>query len=158
VRGVINSQTYLTTFKVGELVDVHGNGAVQKGMPHKYYHGRTGVVWNVTKKAIGVELNKLLGNKIIKKRIHVRVEHASHSKCRDDFKARVKANNAAREASKAAFKAASEAAAKAGKPAPVYVKPVLKRTPQPPAPAMFLQKPVVNTLSPVIFELGRGLV
>jgi ribosomal protein L21E len=27
-------------------------------MPHKYYHGKTGVVWNVTKRAVGVEVNK----------------------------------------------------------------------------------------------------
>jgi hypothetical protein len=27
-------------------------------MPHKVYHGRTGVVWNVTKRALGVEVNK----------------------------------------------------------------------------------------------------
>lgn len=29
-----------------------------QGMPHKYYHGKTGVVWNVTKRAVGVEINK----------------------------------------------------------------------------------------------------
>ncbi len=44
ISGVINSQTYLTTFKVGELVDVHGNGAVQKGMPHKYYVSTHGLL------------------------------------------------------------------------------------------------------------------
>ncbi|KAL7203484.1 hypothetical protein ACSBR2_016716 [Camellia fascicularis] len=27
-------------------------------MPRKFYHGRTGQVWNVTKRAIGVEMNK----------------------------------------------------------------------------------------------------
>jgi large subunit ribosomal protein L21e len=27
-------------------------------MPHKFYHGRTGRVWNVTKRAIGVVINK----------------------------------------------------------------------------------------------------
>ena len=27
-------------------------------MPHKVYHGRTGVVWNVTKRSVGVEVNK----------------------------------------------------------------------------------------------------
>lgn len=37
------------------------NGAVHSGMPHKVYQGRTGKVWNVTKRAIGVELNKLVG-------------------------------------------------------------------------------------------------
>ena len=29
-----------------------------QGMPHKYYHGKTGVVWNVTKRAVGVEIYK----------------------------------------------------------------------------------------------------
>lgn len=29
-----------------------------QGMPHKYYHGKTGVVWNVTKRSVGVEVNK----------------------------------------------------------------------------------------------------
>jgi Ribosomal protein L21e len=32
-----------------------------QGMPHKYYHGKTGVVWNVTKRAVGVEINKQVG-------------------------------------------------------------------------------------------------
>jgi len=27
-------------------------------MPHKWYQGKTGVVWNVTKRALGVEINK----------------------------------------------------------------------------------------------------
>lgn len=27
-------------------------------MPHKWYQGKTGRVWNVTKRAIGVEINK----------------------------------------------------------------------------------------------------
>jgi len=39
-------------------VFVQGNGAVQKGMPHKAYHGRTGIVYNVTQHAVGVIVNK----------------------------------------------------------------------------------------------------
>lgn len=31
---------------------------VPQGMPFKFYHGRTGRVWNVTKRAVGVELLK----------------------------------------------------------------------------------------------------
>jgi large subunit ribosomal protein L21e len=27
-------------------------------MAFKWYHGKTGVVWNVTKRAVGVEVNK----------------------------------------------------------------------------------------------------
>lgn len=57
-KGYIALTTYLRTFKVGDYVDVKVNGAIHKGMPHKFYHGRTGRVWNVTKRAIGVEINK----------------------------------------------------------------------------------------------------
>ena len=35
-----------------------GNGAIQKGMPFKAYHGRTGRVYNVTQHAVGVIVNK----------------------------------------------------------------------------------------------------
>lgn len=37
-------------------MDIKGNGAVQKGLPHKFYHGKTGVVWNVTPRAIGIQV------------------------------------------------------------------------------------------------------
>merc|ERR1719411_1632990 len=32
-------------------------------MPYKYYMGKTGRVWNVTKRAVGVELLKTVGNR-----------------------------------------------------------------------------------------------
>ena len=38
-------------------MEVVANSAVQKGMPHKGYHGRTGIVFNVTKRAVGVEVS-----------------------------------------------------------------------------------------------------
>jgi large subunit ribosomal protein L21e len=31
-------------------------------MAFKWYHGKTGVVWNVTKRAVGVEVNKTVGD------------------------------------------------------------------------------------------------
>ena len=42
--------TYLRNFHVGDMVDIVANPAQQKGMPHKFYHGRTGKVWNVNKR------------------------------------------------------------------------------------------------------------
>jgi len=57
-KGTIALTTYLRTYHIGDYVDIKVNGAVHKGMPHKFYHGRTGRVWNVTKRAIGVEVNK----------------------------------------------------------------------------------------------------
>ncbi|RLN76173.1 hypothetical protein BBJ28_00002154 [Nothophytophthora sp. Chile5] len=90
--GMIKMSTYLRTFKVGDYVDIKANGAVQKGMPHKFYHGRTGRVFNVTKRAVGVRVNKIVGNRIIHKHINVRVEHVHQSKCRLSFLTRVKEN------------------------------------------------------------------
>lgn len=52
------STPYPSTLQVGDYVDVVANSSQQKGMPHKYYHGKTGIVYNVTRGAVGVELNK----------------------------------------------------------------------------------------------------
>lgn len=35
-----------------------GTGTIQKGMPHKCYHGKTGRVYNVTQHAVGIIVNK----------------------------------------------------------------------------------------------------
>lgn len=60
--GVIPLTDTLRVFKIGDYVDVKVNSAVQAGMPHKFYHGKTGVVWNITKRAVGVEMNKLVSS------------------------------------------------------------------------------------------------
>lgn len=99
-HGSIRLSTYLRPFKAGDIVDVKANAAVQKGMPHKYYHGKTGIVYNVTKSAVGVIMYKVVGNRYLEKRVNVRVEHVKHSKCRDDFLSRVKSNAAAKKEAK----------------------------------------------------------
>ena len=38
-HGPIKLSTYLTNFRIGDIVDIKANAAQQKGMPHKYYHG-----------------------------------------------------------------------------------------------------------------------
>merc|ERR1711868_249826 len=87
--GTIGLARYMHIYKRGDIVDIKGDGAVQKGMPHKYYHGKTGVIWNVTKRAVGVVLNKRVGHRIMKKRIHVRIEHIKPSTCKSEFLKRV---------------------------------------------------------------------
>jgi large subunit ribosomal protein L21e len=62
--------------------------------PYKVYHGKTGVVYNVTKNAVGVILYKQVGNRYIEKRINVRVEHVRSSRSREEFLTRVKDNAA----------------------------------------------------------------
>ena len=68
-------KNYLTSYKVGDYVDVVVDGSQHKGMPFKYYHGRTGRVFNVNPRSIGVIVNKLVNGRFMHKRIHVRVEH-----------------------------------------------------------------------------------
>ncbi|KAF7509298.1 60S ribosomal protein L21A [Endocarpon pusillum] len=99
-KGMINLSTYLRTYRVGDIVDVKANGAVQKGMPYKVYHGKTGVVYNVTKSAVGVIIYKKVGNRYIEKRVNVRVEHVNHSRSRDEFLNRVKENAAKKKKAK----------------------------------------------------------
>lgn len=61
-------------------------------MPHKVFHGKTGVVYNVTKSSVGVLLYKRVDNRYIEKRINVRIEHVQHSRSREEFINRVKEN------------------------------------------------------------------
>lgn len=82
-KGQIPLSTYLKEYRVGDIVDIKANAAQQKGMPHKYYHGRTGIVYNVTKSAVGVIVYKVVGNRYLEKRVNLRIEHVKHSKCRD---------------------------------------------------------------------------
>ncbi|CAH6789400.1 AABR07032457.1 [Phodopus roborovskii] len=79
-HGVVPLATYMRIYKKGDIVDIKGMGTVQKGMPHKCYHGKTGRVYQVK-------------GKILAKRINVRIEHIKHSKSRDSFLKRVKEND-----------------------------------------------------------------
>lgn len=91
-HGQTHISRYLRSFKSGDIVDIVADSAEQKGMPHKYYQGRTGVVYGVFPRAVGVLIYKTVGNRKIEKRVNLRVEHVRHSKCRDDFVNRVKQN------------------------------------------------------------------
>merc|ERR1719213_1580409 len=91
-----NVSTYLVTFKRGDYVDVKVNPSVHKGMPHSFFHGRTGVVFNVNKNAVGVELTKIVGNRQLRKRMHINILHVRKSRCQEEFKQRVKENDAKR--------------------------------------------------------------
>nr|XP_051683647.1 60S ribosomal protein L21-like [Oryctolagus cuniculus] len=97
-HGVVPLATYMRIYKKGDIVDTKGMGTVQKGMPHKYYHGKTGRVYNVTQHAVGIVVNKQAKGKILAKRINVCIEHIKHSKSRDSFLKRVKENDQKKEA------------------------------------------------------------
>lgn len=132
-----NGRCALTTiqriYKRGDHVDILVNGSVHKGMPHRYYHGKTGVVFNVNPRAIGVEVNKRVGTRIMKKRIHVRVEHLRPSQCTNGHVARVAQNEAAK---KVAGKAKNA---------------VVKRSAAAPAAEILISKPKIIEVTPVPF-------
>jgi large subunit ribosomal protein L21e len=136
-HGTIALSTYLKTYKVGDIVDIKANGSIQKGMPHKYYHGKTGIVYNVTKSSVGVIVNKIVGHRYLEKRVNLRVEHVKHSACRQEFLNRVKTNAQAK-------KEAKEKGEKV----------VLKRQPAMPRGARVISTEgnVPQTLAPVPYE------
>ncbi len=70
-------------------------------MPHKFYHGKTGQVFDVTRNSVGVIINKRVNTRIIPKRIHVRIEHVRQSKSREAFVDRVRANDKLKREAKA---------------------------------------------------------
>lgn len=72
-----------------------------RSMPHKVYHGKTGVIYNVTKSAVGVIIYKRVGNRYIEKRVNVRIEHINHSRSREEFLNRVKQNAIKKQKAKA---------------------------------------------------------
>ena len=92
-HGAIHIAKTLTTYKIGDIVDIVVDGAIHKGMPYKYYHGRTGRVFNVNPRSIGVIVNKQVRQRIIPKRIHVRVEHLKLSTSRTGFLNRIREND-----------------------------------------------------------------
>ena len=92
-HGSIHISRTLTTYKIDDIVDIIVDGSIHKGMPYKYYHGRTGRVFNVNPRSIGVIVNKQVRNRIIPKRIHVRIEHLRLSTCRKEFLNRIQAND-----------------------------------------------------------------
>jgi large subunit ribosomal protein L21e len=131
---------YLMKVRVGDYVDIFADPSIHKGMPHKGYHGRTGIIFNITKSAVGVRVNKLVNGRILEKRIHVRIEHVRLSKCQNEIRARKKENELAK--------------AKA-KETGVQVN--LKRQPKAPREAFFLEKAgehgeEITTIQPLPFS------
>lgn len=138
-HGPIHLSQYLLPIKVGDYVDIFADPSIHKGMPHKYYHGRTGIVFNVTKSAVGVRVNKMVNGRILEKRIHVRIEHIRPSKCQKEILERKAANDAAKlEAKKTGVKVS------------------LKRSPKLPKEGYFLENPggdgVLTTIQPLPFS------
>merc|ERR1719263_1704585 len=68
-HGITPMNKVMLSYRKGDYVDVIADGSVQKGMPFKFYHGKTGVIFDVTKHSVGVVVNKRVGGRIIPKRL-----------------------------------------------------------------------------------------
>ena len=66
----------LQDYEVGQRVDIVIDPGFHKGMPHKRYHGRTGVV--VGKRGRGIEVDVSLGKAT--KSLIIRPEHLRPSR------------------------------------------------------------------------------
>mmetsp|Transcript_42169 Transcript_42169/g.83845 ORF Transcript_42169/g.83845 Transcript_42169/m.83845 type:complete len:161 (+) Transcript_42169:50-532(+) len=100
-NGRCHTTTYLRNFKRGDYVDIKVDSSIHKGMPFKHYHGRTGVVFNVNKRAVGVIVNKEVNGRILRKQLHISTPHLLPSTCQSQIIARKKANDAHKAAVKA---------------------------------------------------------
>uniref|UniRef100_G3U804 Large ribosomal subunit protein eL21 n=2 Tax=Loxodonta africana TaxID=9785 RepID=G3U804_LOXAF len=87
--GVVPLATYMRIYKKGGIVDIKRLGTVQKRMSHKYYRGKTGIVY-VTQCAVSIVVNKQVKDKIFAKRLNVRIKHIKHCKSQDSFLQRMK--------------------------------------------------------------------
>ena len=88
----------LVNYHIGDYADIIVDGSKHLGMPHKFYHGKTGRIFDVTKRAVGIIVNKRVRNKVLPKRLHVRLQHLRKSRCRDAFVKRVQENDKAKHA------------------------------------------------------------
>mmetsp|Transcript_40428 Transcript_40428/g.80984 ORF Transcript_40428/g.80984 Transcript_40428/m.80984 type:complete len:160 (-) Transcript_40428:1390-1869(-) len=85
LHGNPSNSIYLRNYKIGNLVDVVINSAIHKGLPFKFYHGKTGKIFKVSKSSLGVNIEKTIGNRKISKKVNVRIEHIQQSKSNIGF-------------------------------------------------------------------------
>lgn len=135
-HGMPSVGRYLQQFKVGEYVDIICDPSVHKGMPYSFYHGRSGIVYNVAPRALGVIVKKVVRGKELLKRINVHIEHVRKSRCKEDFLKRIARNAELKKQAKASGTFA-----------------VLKREPAPVAPGYIVEAnpDSIITMEPVAF-------
>merc|ERR1712066_108960 len=105
---------YLRPNRIGDYVDIMIDSAIHKGLPHYFYHGKTGKIFNLNRNSAGVIVNKQVRNRIIPKRMNVRIEHLRPSRCRTAFIERIKKNDVLKAEAKKAGKRISTKRVPAG--------------------------------------------
>ncbi|CDO66727.1 60S ribosomal protein L21 [Plasmodium reichenowi] len=84
-HGECTANKYLEKLNYGDYVDIVCDSTQQKGMPFNYYHGKTGKIFHITKRGVGVLVNKRVKHRIEQKKVCVRIEHVRKSRCNEDF-------------------------------------------------------------------------
>ena len=92
-NGSIRMKNYLQKFKLGEYVDIIIDSSIHKGMPHYFYQGRTGKIFNINPRSVGVVLKKQVRNRYQEKRLNVRIEHIRKSNGRLTLVKRIQEND-----------------------------------------------------------------
>lgn len=119
-KGMPGLGKILQKYKIGEFVDCKVDPCIVKNMPHKYYHGKTGIVYNVNPHTYGVIFNRRVGGKYIERVLHIRPEHLTLSRSMEDMKRRQKVYaEQVKEASKTGLKVRPEKRLPAG-PRPAF--------------------------------------
>ncbi len=75
-RGISPPGRLLVDYEVGERVDIVIDPSFHKGMPHRRYHGKTGVVTDLRGRGVVVDVK--LGKAT--KTLIIRPQHLRHSK------------------------------------------------------------------------------
>lgn len=81
-----------------------------------------------------------VGNRIIRKRIHVRVEHVQPSRCHEDFLQRIKTNDKLKGEAKARGEVIST-----------------KRQPKGPKPGFMVEGATLETVTPIPYDVVNDL-
>lgn len=92
-HGVARTSKYLEEYQIGDHVDIVVNPAMMKGMPHKYYHGRTGQIYDVKPRSVNIALYKRVRGRYVIKKVVARVEHIRKSRCKEEYLQRIAAND-----------------------------------------------------------------
>nr|UXY87422.1 60S ribosomal protein L21 [Cryptomonas sp.] len=95
-HGPEHISTYLQNFRLGDHVDIVINSCIHKGMPYKFYHGKTGKIFNISKSSVGIKIEKTVGHRKILKKINVKIEHIRRSKSKVEFIDRTKSKDMSR--------------------------------------------------------------
>jgi len=95
-RGQENISINLIEYRKGDIVDIKIDSSIHKGQPYKYYHGKTAKILSIQKNSAVVEIEKIVKQRKISKKLTIRFEHINKNKSNLINKETVKLRDKAR--------------------------------------------------------------